>query len=65
LGLTTAFHFRCGISISTTCLTIGQHFSTIFSGTGRRMIHTCTLISSATATMATVQLDAETLGGGA
>ena len=49
LGLTTAFRFRCGISSNTNCRTIGLHFSTIFSGTGRRTIHTCTLISSAMA----------------
>jgi hypothetical protein len=64
LGLTTAFHFRCGISTSTTCRTIGQHFSTIFSGIGQRMTNTPTLILCAMAFVATVQPDAETLGGG-
>src|ERR1039458_1342889 len=65
LGLTTAFRFPCGISTSTTCRTIGRHFLTTFSGTGRRMTNIPTLILCAMAFVATVQLDAETLGGGA
>ncbi len=61
----TAFRFRCGISTSTTCRTIGLHFSTISSGIGRQMTNTPTLISCAMAFMAMVQPDAVTRGGGA
>jgi hypothetical protein len=65
LGLTTAFRFRCGISTSTTCRTIGQRFLTIFSGIGQRMTNIPAWILCAMAFVALVQLDAETLGGGA
>lgn len=64
LGLTTAFRFLCGISTSTTCCTTGLHFSTIFSGTGRRMMTSITSNPYAMALVATVQLDAATPVGG-
>ena len=65
LGLTTDFRSPCGISRNTDFRTIGPHFSTIFSGIGRQMTNTPTLILCAMAFVATVQPDAVTHGGGA
>jgi len=65
LGSTTAFRFPCGISISSTCPTIGQHFLTIFNAIGRQMTNTPTLILCAMAFVAMVQPDVVTHGGGA